>query len=367
MIETRASQLLARVMEWGEEGDPVGTHVPTLQILAEYKYDQYQRFSPGKRFMESLALWLNQFEQPHRATALELVLKRLVYVSEAELSHLVGTAHPDVIVPERLRLVADEQGIPAHRVSELARHRRSKELSIKSLYLGLSDGARTNELRRSSDGEITNEQIWHAHELGEEKASDMLMELKRALKEEELSTESPNFNLIWLLDDFAGSGNTYIRFEDGHFKGKLPKLYALLQSQRLVEPSHYEVFLLLYMATRKAIDHIEYWTERFTTSAGYKPLQLRVLSVLENDISLATTSDVDLLSLLTHEKYVDAKVADRHFKVGGEPDARWGFAHCALPLVLAHNTPNNSIYILWGPEGTVFPGLFPRVSRHREF
>jgi len=53
-------------------------------------------------------------------------------------------------------------------------------------------------------------------------------------------------------------------------------------------------------------------------------------------------------------------------QVGGGADAVLGFAQCALPVVLSHNTPNNSVYILWGPETMTFSGLFPRVSRHRE-
>ena len=34
------------------------SRVPSLQLLADYKYDHYQRFGPGRRFIESLALWL---------------------------------------------------------------------------------------------------------------------------------------------------------------------------------------------------------------------------------------------------------------------------------------------------------------------
>ena len=49
------------------------------------------------------------------------------------------------------------------------------------LHLLLSDGARTNDLRRASDGDIGNEQIWQAYELGEEKAADMKGALADAL------------------------------------------------------------------------------------------------------------------------------------------------------------------------------------------
>jgi hypothetical protein len=235
--------------------------------------------------------------------------------------------------------------------------------------LGLSDGARTNELRRASDGGISNEQIWQAYELGEQKSDDMLNELKESLEKAGSPVKSPRFNLIWLLDDFSGSGNTYIRYDNAQkrFKGKLKKVYDQLHSGYLVDPSHYEVFLLLYVATRQAIDHIEYWCERFTSENGYKPLQMRVLCILERETALTKSTTGAVATLLNKQQYFDQRVAqDRHIAVGGT-DGRLGFAGCALPVVLSHNTPNNSIYLLWGPEHYTFFGLFPRVSRHREF
>jgi hypothetical protein len=181
MHDQTAEQLLAKVMGW-QDLDEVQKHLSPLQLLANYKYDHYQRFGPGWRFIESLALWLHQFSSSEdRKAALKLVREKLIYFSESEFAHLVRTAYPDWIVQERIRLVAEEQAIPAHRVGEICRHRRFKELQLKSLYLGLSDGARTNELRRASSGEISNEQIWQAYELGEDKADDMLKELGTSL------------------------------------------------------------------------------------------------------------------------------------------------------------------------------------------
>jgi len=368
MKDQNAQQLLARVMEW-QDPEIVSRYVPSLQLMADYKYDHYQRFGPGKRFVESLALWLNQFQKDDRASALDLVSERLVYFSEPELSHLVETAYPDLIVQERMQLVADEQDIPAYRLGAIRRHPRFQELQLKSLYLGLSDGARTNELRRSSDGEIGNEQIWQAYELGEEKASDMGSELADKLKQSGFESSEPRFNLVWLLDDFSGSGNTYIRFDSkqGKYKGKLKRVYERLHRGDLVDTTHYEVFLLLYVATRKAIDHITYWAERFTSEQGYKPLQVRVLCTIEDSEMLTRDWTGPLKSILTNPSYYDTKASDKHIQVGGTPDAQLGFAGCALPVVLSHNTPNNSVYILWGPETYRFFGLFPRVSRHREF
>lgn len=57
MQDRNATQLLTRVMGW-EESTLVSQHVLELQLLAYYKYDHYQRFGPGRRFIESLALWL---------------------------------------------------------------------------------------------------------------------------------------------------------------------------------------------------------------------------------------------------------------------------------------------------------------------
>lgn len=405
MKDENAQHLLAKVMGWQEQ-DVVLKYVPLLRLLADYKYDHYQRFGPGRRFVESLALWLNQFDQCDRQTALDFVLTRLVYVSDEELSHLVETAYPDVIIQERMRIVAEEKGIPSYRVGEISRDPRFEELQHKSLYLGLSDGARTNELRRSSGSEISNEQIWQAYELGEAKAEDMLDSLRKALSKElpapTLTNEDvwsayeatgrvggdplleklrsvltqpaqapqpEKFTLVWLMDDFSGSGNTYIRFdsETGKFKGKIKKIYERLHQGDLIDTSHYEVFLLLYIATRQAIDHIEYWSDRFASEYGYKPLQVRVLCPVESDVGLTQTQPEELQSLLTNPKYYDPKAFDKHIAVGGTSNAQMGFAGCALPIVLSHNTPNNSVYLLWGPESHRFFGLFPRMSRHKEF
>jgi hypothetical protein len=296
-------------------------------------------------------------------------MERLVYISDQEFSHIVQSAYPDLIVQERMRLVSEEQDIPSFRISQIIDHPRFKELQIKSLYLGLSDGARTNEIRRASNGEIGNEQIWQAYELGPEKTSDMLKELKETLSTESLPIDNPRFNLIWLFDDFSGSGNSYIRFDGvtGKFKGKIKKIYDQLHQGHLVDGSYYEVFLVLFVATRQAIDHIEYWSERFTSENRYKPLQIRVLCTIEEDIAVTVNTSDALKSILSEDRYYDHQVFDKHMKIGGTADGKLGFAACALPVVLSHNTPNNSIYILWGPEQYKFVGLFPRVSRHREF
>src|SRR5688572_30264389 len=58
-----ADRLLRAVMGWeGEEVDPEKLElVGMMNDLALYKYNQYQQYRPGLQFIESLALWLDQF------------------------------------------------------------------------------------------------------------------------------------------------------------------------------------------------------------------------------------------------------------------------------------------------------------------
>ena len=58
MRDALAERLLANVMAWSPTD--VARERPILQALALLKYDEYQQFSPGMRFVESLALWLAQ-------------------------------------------------------------------------------------------------------------------------------------------------------------------------------------------------------------------------------------------------------------------------------------------------------------------
>src|SRR5260370_4777780 len=99
MKDQLVEELLAKVMGWQNPQDFVEHGLP-LQAIAAYKYDEYQQFSPGMRFIESLALWLGQFETiEQRRTAPKFVRDRLVFISSAELNHLVSISYPHHIPP----------------------------------------------------------------------------------------------------------------------------------------------------------------------------------------------------------------------------------------------------------------------------
>ena len=119
MRDALAEKLLAHVLQWSAE--EVAQERPVLQALAAFKYDEYQQFSTGGRFIESLTLWLNQFDTPEeRRVAYDFVKSSLVFCSAAEMRHFVETAYPDHIRPILLDRTAVELGLDPYRTPAVA-------------------------------------------------------------------------------------------------------------------------------------------------------------------------------------------------------------------------------------------------------
>ena len=93
-------------------------------------------------------------------------------------------------------------------------------------------------------------------------------------------------------------------------------------------------------------------------------MRLSVVHALPKEARLDADRDRDIIALANDDRYFDKEVDDEHAEVGGT-SMRLGYADCRLPLILPHNAPNNSIYLLWGEYRQTFTGLFPRVSRHK--
>ena len=148
MKDNLAELLLAKVMGWEE--DDVTSERPDLQAIGAYKYDEYQQFSPGMRFIESLAIWLRQFKTINeRRIAYHFVKNRMIFISGAEMAHLVITAYPDLIRPIILKKAAIAARIPEYMLTKITQSTPFKALRRQSLFLGLSDGAHTDTFRRS--------------------------------------------------------------------------------------------------------------------------------------------------------------------------------------------------------------------------
>lgn len=368
MRDNLAEKLLAKVMQWTP--DDIVQEMPDLQVMAKYKYDNYQRFSPGLRFIESLALWLEQFPQEERPIAYDFIKRRLIFCSEPEMAQLVSMAYPDYIRPLLLKEVAGIRGYPEYQITKIANSQDFKVLRRQSLFLGLSDGSSIDLFRRLNREEINNEQISMSYDISKAKAKDLKDKLRTDLEEiigENLDDGKCLFRCLFLLDDFSGSGKSHLRLDaEGKYEGKIWKVFNNTKKSdsplsEILDRKNLLICVLLYMATEQAITYLKPLIRSLFQENGYQ-YELLVIQQLDEKIKVQKGLDSDFFCLA--DKYYDPKVETEATRVGGTENVKFGFANCSLPLVLSHNTPNNSVALLWSYEHLKIRGLFPRVSRH---
>lgn len=370
MKDALAEKLLARILEWSAED--VARERPILQAMAAFKYDDYEQFSPGMRYVESLARWLSQFEKADRQVAYEFVKTRLVCCSSQEMTHLVETAYADHIRPLLLDRVAREQSINQYHIGAIADSVEFRVRQRQCLFLGLSDGARIDSFRRANR-DLDHEQIWQTHDLSADRVKELVEKLTVQVRKIRNAgagdKEEYRFRTIVLLDDFSASGGSYYMPKpDGTVGGKIAKFFNHMMIPGdplagLVTPDKYEVFILLYVATEQALQHLKDQSQNLW-GGKCVPYDVKAIQDLPPTIRMTRTSDDAFRALI--DKYYDDSIFDEHLKKGGSVDAKFGYADCGLPVVLHHNTPNNAIALLWSYDNRAIRGLFPRVQRHKE-
>ncbi|MFN7981120.1 MAG: hypothetical protein U0Q11_04630 [Vicinamibacterales bacterium] len=368
MQDALAQRILAAVMGWKE--DRLLAEQDVLQTLAQYKYDSYEQFEPGVKFVESLAVWLSQFEQADREQAYGFVRRHLVFISTTEMGHLVRSVYPDQIRPIVRCAAATALKCSPFALSRIEGSSAFRALLRRSLFLGLSDGARIDLFRRSSEA-LDNEQVHAAYEISDEKLADMGRELVKALAAAH-EPDPATFRFLFLLDDFAGTGTTMLRQKgDGSWTGRLKKVSDRLRRAaelKVFDRSSLDVHVCLYVATRQALDYLDAHLPEFERSdAVWEPGRCRVHCVQELGATAAVPegADQELDALLS--KYYSPQLEDRESYKVGAAGIKYGYGKCGLPLVIHHNAPNNSLFILWksGNGGYAFTPLFPRFERHR--
>jgi hypothetical protein len=377
MKEDLALKVLGQIMNWSDER--ARTEFAWLRLMSRLKYDGYRDFQAGMRFLESLAVWLQQFEPVERETAYTFVRKTLTYVGPAELQRLVEQFYPRTVRARLNRTVADERNIPPYRVlaDEPAR-KTYGTLRRKTLFMGLSDGARIDIVRHSNVGMLTNEQLVIATQVDPDKWKDLLDSLREDLKD-----DTARFKLIYLIDDFAGTGTSFFRYNDKKKKwtGKLVRFRDSLENALRDVPDlladdwelcihHYigsaaaQVAITERLQKAEAELKADWWAKSINSSFG---------TVFPVDFPLAPGRDDAFIALT--QKYYDPIIRTKHTDVGGATHMGLGYGACALPLVLEHNTPNNSAALLWAetnggsreqlaqPTPAMRP-LFRRRQRH---
>src|SRR5262245_8450135 len=134
-------RLLGEVMRWSDE--QARDEFRWLMLMSRFRYDDYEDFRAGVRFIEPLSVWLQQFKQDDRETAYQFIKDRLVYLGPAQMQLLVERVYPEVIERRLLRAVSATRGIPPYLVwKDAGAVGDLKALRRKSLFMALSDGAR---------------------------------------------------------------------------------------------------------------------------------------------------------------------------------------------------------------------------------
>lgn len=337
-----------------------------LDLAARIKYDGYRGYLAGARFVESLIDWLQQFDKSDRETLYAFVRRRLVYVGPAELGHVVELFYPETVRRHLVARVAALHGIPPYLVwSRVDSRLTYKRVLRQTLFIGLSDGARMDSFRRANEGRIMNEQVVPTIDIDDDRWASLLKDLRKEYADARFAT-------VFLVDDFTASGLTLIRQkpEDGRWDGKLIRFWNKVKDriEKQLDPD-FDLVVHHYIASDYAASELksralaaadvrgEPWLRNVRFTFGTK---------LPPDLPLSAERDTSLLPLI--DRYYNPGIMTPSMRVGGE-DGRLGFGGCALPLVLEHNTPNNSIALLWAEQQAAqgYPEmrpLFRRRQRH---
>lgn len=332
-----------------------------LQLMIDHKYDGYQGFQPGTRFHVNLLNWLSQFTtKADKKTVYDFVKERLVYVNQREMHHLVSLMMP-IIERNAHHRVAKAMQIPLYMtyVQQAAMDRVS-QLLRRTLYVGLSDGARIDVFRRYNEGKVSNEQVVAFSEITESKWKDLREELQKSLMATGLNqpTAQANatFEAVCLVDDFSGSGSSLLRRHPTKgWGGKISKFHnssaahlgSILSEDCVLHVHH-------HLASAKARAQIEQDLQAFAVQHPRFKYDTSFSYVLPPEVVIGDLTDDTALTALIKAHY-DAGIEDEH-TLG---DIWYGYKQCGLPLVLEHNTPNNSIALLWAESN---PSASPRMK-----
>jgi hypothetical protein len=364
MNEGYALRHLRRVMNWSFERDNQET--TWLRMMSDFKYDSYRDFWAGSRFAEALLDWLHQFEPEDRQKAYDFVRNKLIFLNFTEIQHLVNRTFSVYARNFIVDRVAAKTGVPKYLVWSRENSRKLFQNTVqRTLFIGLSDGARIDGFRRANVGTIANDQVALGYEISDEKWDDIHANLKER-------TGDPNatFDVLFLIDDFTGSSKTLLREESGKWKGKLTKFAKAAVEQKDKFSSDCAVVVHHYIGTEMAKSTITKSLEQIKNNGGPEhwfssEVRLSFDLLLSGQICITKGIDLEFDALV--DKYYDPSIETKSIKIG-KTDAKFGFASCGLPLILEHNTPNNSISLLWAESTSsndhCMRPLFRRRQRH---
>lgn len=372
-------KILGEIMAWTD--DRAREEFRWLRLMARLKYDGYRDFQAGMRFIESLATWLQQFKREERETAYAFVRHALVYIGPSEIQRLVEQFYPRIVWDRLIRTIAAERGLPTYRVlADPVARAATDLLRRQTLFMGLSDGARIDIVRHSNAGLLTNEQLVIATQVDKDKWQDLLKNLR-----EDIKNPAARFRLVYLIDDFMGTGTSFLRYnsEKQKWSGKLLKFKESIDGTvkaldgEQIFADGWELCIHHYIGTSSGAQAVEKRLVQAGDSLkgeGWaSSVRFTFGTILPEDLPInAVAGRYDEFLKLT-QSYYDPIIRTPHTDVGEVTHLGLGYGGCALPLVLEHNTPNNAVALLWaetdggdraGVHAPAMRPLFRRRQRH---
>lgn len=374
-----AKQFLVQLMDWDEI--EATKRLEEIDLMADIKYDSYDQFMPGIKFVGNFYLWLSQFEKMEdRKLMYEFVKKYIIYINSTQVSHLIDLLYNTKIIPLiREKVVNDfkQKGVTINKYN----HKQldnTQEFNVhkrKTLFIGLSDGSHIDIVRRNSY--LDNDQVLTNYYLDDTKIEDLEKNLSGS---KELANEAlKKFESIVLIDDFTASGSSFIRVkDDGNFGGKLPTFFTVLENNKKFKnllADGYEVRLFFLIATKNAIMYIADLLEKYMQQHQGLTVQVECIQTLDEDAKFTNHQEQEarqMLDIIARKRYINEPKLTDAYKKSYDDDAEkryhLGYKQCALTVVLNHNTPNNSLPIIWQPKREdkaqpLYP-LFYRITRH---
>ena len=375
MQEELAARILTRTMDW-KDSSRINQEIEDIQIIAEMKYDDYQQYTHGQRYIEKLSMWLSKFEnKADRELAYKFIKENLIFISEKEMWQLVSVAFEMFMKP--VLMEKTKEFCSCRAITDI-RERKDvfKFFRRSALFLGLSDGSHMDYFRRHNK-QLSHEQVFVHYDFSKKRAQEMNEKLIESndyhhLKDRYLKDEGDSFHSVFLLDDFSGSGKSYIRYDmdENEWKGKIITFIKLAKELNM-NFSQMDIHVVLYVATRKALAEIRDNIKEYCMEQENRVVQIEVNAVqIVNKMELIPGTEIfEWLSRdfaeMKKRLNGDEDYIDNHYRKGDITYPFLGFDGCSLALVINHNTPNNSFPVIWF-ESKNETALFPRITRHKE-
>ena len=373
----QAKQFLVQLMDWDEL--EATKRLQEMDLMSDIKYDSYDQFMPGIKFVGNFYLWLSQFKNlQERQLMYEFVRKYIIYINSNQVSYLIDLLYNTKVIPLIRSKVVDDFNAKGAKISkfnykQLDNSAVFRSHKRKTLFIGLSDGSHIDIIRRNSY--LDNDQVLTNYYPDDNKIEGLAKDL--AFSKEVEHDAVKKFESIVLIDDFTASGSSFIRKKaDGSFGGKLPTFFETIEKNQKFKDlftERFEIHLYFLIATNNSLGHIRNLLSEYMAAHDNLTVEVDCVHLLGEDAKFTNHTEPEaaaMMNIISNPLYVNEPALTDAYKESypeGNNDYHLGYKQCALTVVLNHNTPNNSLPIIWQPgrggNDRLYP-LFYRITRH---